>query len=100
MKTITTTIKYAYVKDIVLLPNILFEEKDEEGNDIRLYKTRLSISYDLKDSEGNPVEVAHREHFSDANDRMLSYDNYKAWQAENEAAFIAADKLELAGYGE
>lgn len=31
-------------------------------------------------------------------EKMLSYDEYKAWQNKNEAAFIAADKKELVNY--
>jgi hypothetical protein len=89
MKEITIILKYAYVKDIILLPNITTPDG---------YKSRLTISYDIKDINGNFVEVAHKEHFSDATKAMLSYTDYKAWQAANEANFIAADKLDLVNF--
>lgn len=115
MKTITKTIKYAYVKDIVLLPNIEFKETEksiadvvegspeqisphEIGKETTHYKSRISISYELKDENGDFADNAHKEHYSEPSDTMLSYEQYTAWRNENEAAFIAADKEELAGY--
>jgi hypothetical protein len=103
MKTITTNLKYAYVKDIVLLPNISTSgtsEPDEnvETEQVTSYKSRLTISYDIKDENGVFVEIAHREHFSDASAQMLSYPDYTAWRIDNEADFIAADKLELVNF--
>lgn len=88
-KIITKEIEYAYVRDMVLLPNIQMDDG---------YKTRLSISYDLKDTNGVFIEVAHKEHYSTATEAMLTYAEYTAWREDNEADFIAADKLDLAGY--
>jgi hypothetical protein len=66
MKTITTNLKYAYVKDIVLLPNISFTETQEveqvegeppaEPTTIEGFKSRISISYDIKDENGGFVD--------------------------------------------
>lgn len=103
MKTITTNLKYAYVKDIVLLPNIESKETrtiedSEQTYEVAVYKSRISISYDIKDENGDLVRVAHKEHYSDATENRLSYAEYKAWQVNNEADFIAADKLELVNF--
>ena len=97
MKEIITSLKYAFVKDIVLLPNIEITET-VEGEPVTTYKSRISITYDIKDENYAFVEVAHKEHFSDATESMLSYDEYTAWRIVNEPLFIAADKLELVNF--
>ena len=99
MKTVTINLKYAYVKDIVLLTNIPFTETVEDET-VTVYKQRLSFTYDLCDEDKNHIKDAHTEYYSVASETMLSYDQYTAWRNENEPLFIAADKLELAGYGE
>lgn len=89
MKTITTNIAYAYLYNAVLLPNI----KTDDG-----YKTRLTLTYELKDEDGVFIKHESVEHYSDATEDMLPYAEYTEWRNDNEAAFVAADKLELAGY--
>jgi len=96
-KEIITTLKYAYVNDITLLPNLQVTETID-GQDVPKYKNRISISYDVKDENGNFVKQEHREHYSDGFDVKMSYTEYKQWQADNEEAFVAADKLDLVNY--
>ena len=96
-KEIITILKYAYVKDITLLHNLQVT-KTVEGQDVPKYKNRISISYDVKDENGKLVSQEYREHYSDGFDVKMSYIEYKQWQADNEADFIAADKLELVNY--
>jgi|GEM_PF-6383925 len=93
-KQIITTIEYAYVQTIEFLPNIAFTSNEGGAG----YKHRISIAYELKDVDGKLVGLERREHYSNLYEAMQTYEEYSTWRTTNEAGFIAADKLDLAGY--
>jgi len=91
MKTITKTIAYAYVHSEAIIANT-----DYEGQ----YRMRISFTYELLDQDRAFVEWAHVEHFSEPSETKFTTEQLQDWLNENRVAFIAADKLNLAGYGE
>ena len=99
-KTITTEIEYAYEMNSAIVPNLNIQETDSEGNQNTVYKIRLSIQYELKTIDNELVEVKNVEHYSEASATMRTAEEVTEWVAANRDGFIAADKKELAGYGE
>lgn len=94
----TREVEFAYVSNIAVVPNIRLEEWGEDGQLVIVYKSRISIDYELKDTDRNAVGGKSIEHYSDAVDMPLDTDTIVKFISDNLATFVADDKYQLSGF--
>lgn len=85
----TREVEYAYVIDIRIVPNIEIDGA---------YKTRISVTYQLKTKDREQIGLKDIEHYSDLEKSRLSADEVVEYINANLAQYIADDKLELSGF--
>ena len=85
----TTVVEYAYVNDLVMLPNI---EMDGE------FKHRISVTFDLRDEDKVHVQYASIEYYSEGYKALQTYKEYTSWRNDNESKFISQGKTQFSGY--
>lgn len=100
---------YVYVANTAQIDNLESTEtveveiEDEEGSRVvehekTVYKTRLSIQYELKDADKALLGHKHQEYYSEPSDKMRSISEARAWVNDNIDSFIIAARKEYADY--
>lgn len=97
----TREVQYAYRQSISIIGNEQLTDAamtDGIYTQVTNYKTRISISYELKDSNRQLLDTRQKDYFSDPSPTKWNDAQICAFVNENLANFIAAGKEEFSGY--
>jgi len=87
----------AFWSNLIIIPNLETREP-ENGTLTTRYKISVTVNYDLKNGGAVPLGRTLREHLSEPSETMRTVQEVTAWLNTNLPEFVAADKLDLAGY--